>query len=265
MVIHDAPAIKIKHAVDYIEESCRIVVETIELVGKHLAPGITTKELDAIGEDHIRSRGATPSFKGYPVGDLICQYALLISVNDAVVHGLPSDEVVQPGDVVTVDCGAYKNGYHGDSAFTFAVGAVSEEKQKLLRVAQEALMPGVEQATSRNKVYHISGAIQRHVEKNGFSLVRELSGHGIGAALHEEPSIPNFIPPLLKRDLFPNVRLQAGQALAIEPMVNAGRAQVYTDSDGWTIRTRDGKPAAHFEHTVVVQEHGSPIILTLPN
>jgi methionyl aminopeptidase len=260
-----SPAIKIKNAVDYIEESCRIVVEAIELVGKHIKPGIQTSELDAIAEDFIASKGAEPSFKGYKVKNLVYQYTLCISVNDEVVHGLPGKYVLQEGDIVSIDCGAYKNGYHGDSAYTFAVGEISEEKKKLLQVTQEALMLGVEQATGKNKVYHISGAIQRHVEKHHFSLVRELVGHGVGESLHEDPSIPNFIPPLLHREQYPNVRLKAGQALAIEPMVNAGKYQVKTDADGWTIRTADGKPSAHFEHTVIVQEKAPPIILTLPN
>ncbi len=260
------PAIKVKNAIDYIEESCRIVVDTIELVGKNVKPGVTTYELDKLAEDFIVSRGAEPSFKGYQVKNLVYQYSLCISVNDEVVHGLPNKKrILQEGDIVSIDCGAYKNGYHGDSAFTFAVGLISEEKKKLLQVTHEALMLGVEQATGRNKVYSISGAIQRYVEKNGFSLVRELVGHGVGEHLHEDPSIPNFIPPLLHRDQYPNTRLQVGRALAIEPMVNAGKLKVVSDPDGWTIRTADGKPSAHFEHTVVVQEKDPPIILTLPN
>jgi methionyl aminopeptidase len=260
-----APAIKVKKAVDFIEESCRIVVDTLELVGKSIKPGVKTRELDNIAEEYIHSRDATPSFKGYLVKDLAFQYTLCISVNDAVVHGLPSNYALQEGDIVSVDCGAYKNGYHGDSAYTFPVGVISEEKAKLLRVTQEALMLGVEQATGRNKVYQISGAVQRYVEKNGFSLVRELVGHGVGESLHEDPSIPNFVPPLLHRDQYPNVKLNVGQALAIEPMVNAGKRDVVTLEDGWTICTADGKPSAHFEHTVIVQEKDPPIILTLPN
>jgi methionyl aminopeptidase len=258
-----APAVKVRNAVDYIEDSCRIVVDTLKVVEKHIKPGVETRELDRIAEEYINSQGAVPSFKGYQVKNLVYQYALCISVNDEVVHGLPGKYILKEGDIVSVDCGVYKNGYHGDSAYTFKVGSVSEEKEKLLRVTQEALMFGIEQATGRNKVYHISGAIQRHVEKNGFSLVRELVGHGIGASLHEEPSIPNFIPPLLHRDQYPNVRLRAGQALAIEPMVNAGKFHVVVDADGWTIRTADGKPSAHFEHTVIVQEKDPPVILTM--
>ncbi|MCS6808447.1 MAG: type I methionyl aminopeptidase [Candidatus Kapabacteria bacterium] len=269
-----APSVKVKSALDYIEEACRIVADTIMLVGKYMKPGVNTLEIDQIADDYICSRGALPSIKNYQVPwttiingkecQLVYKYATCISVNDAVVHGLPSkDCVLQEGDIVSFDCLACKNGYHGDAAYTFGVGVISEEKARLLRVTQEALMLGLEQATGRNKVYAISGAIQKHVEKNGFSCVRELVGHGIGESIHEEPSIPNFIPPLMHRDQYPNVRLRAGQTLAIEPMVNAGKHKVYTDKDGWTVRTVDGKPSAHFEHTVLVQEKEPPIILTL--
>lgn len=259
----DSPAIKIRHAVDYIEESCRIVVGTLHEVSKYIKVGVTTLELDVIAEDYIRSHNAVPSFKGYVVNNLAYQYSLCISINDEVVHGLPNkNRKLQEGDIVSIDCGVYKNGYHGDSAYTFPVGDVSGEKKKLLEVTEQSLYLGIEQAIARNKVYHISGAIQRHVEKNGFTCVRDLVGHGVGKDLHEEPSIPNFIPPLLHRDLFPNSRLKVGQTLAIEPMVNAGKYKVVTDVDGWTIKTSDGKPSAHFEHTIVVQEQGNPIILT---
>ncbi len=269
-----APSVKVKSALDYIEEACRIVADTISLVARYMKPGMNTLEIDKIADDYICSRGATPSIKNYQVPwttningkqrQLVYQYATCISVNDAVVHGVPSKErILQEGDIVSFDCLAYKNGYHGDSAYTFAIGAISDEKAKLLRVTQEALMLGLEQATGRNKVYAISGAIQKHVEKNGYSCVRELVGHGVGETIHEEPSIPNFIPPLMHREQYPNVRLRPGQALAIEPMVNAGKSKVYTDSDGWTVRTSDGKPSAHFEHTVIVQEKEPPIILTL--
>lgn len=259
----DSPAIKIKNAVDFIEESCRIVVGTLQEVSKYLKPGVTTLELDSIAEDYIRSHNAEPSFKGYIVNNLVYQYSLCISINEEVVHGLPNkNKTLKTGDIVSIDCGVYKNGYHGDSAYTFPVGEISIEKQKLIEVTEQALFLGIEQATARNKVYHISGAIQRHVEKNGFSCVRELVGHGVGKNLHEEPSIPNFIPPLLHRDLYPNSRLKAKQTLAIEPMVNAGKYKVSTDEDGWTIKTVDSKPSAHFEHTIVVSEQGNAIILT---
>lgn len=261
--IMESPAIKVKHAVDFIEESCRIVVATLQEVSKYLKPGVTTLELDNVAEQYIRSHNAVPSFKGYIVNNLVYQYSLCISINDEVVHGLPNkNRKIQEGDIVSVDCGVYKNGYHGDSAYTFPIGEISLEKQRLLEVTEQALYLGIEQATSRNKVYNISGAIQRHVEKHGFSCVRELVGHGVGKDLHEEPSIPNFIPPLLHRDLYPNTRLKSGQTLAIEPMVNAGKFKVVTDIDGWTIKTVDHKPSAHFEHTILIQEQGNPIILT---
>jgi methionyl aminopeptidase len=268
-----APSIKVKKAVDYIEESCRILADTITLVGKNVRIGVTTAELDRIAEDFILSRDAQPSFKNYQVPwqsnvggksrYLTYQYATNMSVNDEIVHGLPSKRQLQEGDILSFDCGVYKNGYHGDSAYTFPVGEISAENKKLIRVTEEALLYGLEQATGRNKVYAISGAVQKHVERNGFSCVRELVGHGIGESLHEDPSIPNFIPPLLHRDQYPNTRLRPGQAIAIEPMVNAGKAKVKNDDDGWTIRTADGKYSAHFEHTVIIQEKEPPIILTL--
>lgn len=250
-------------AVNAIEQACRIVADTIQLVGKHIAPGVTTIELDKIAEDFIRSKGGEPAFKGYEVGHLIFPNSLCISVNDEVVHGLPGNRQLEEGDIVSIDCGVQKNGYFGDSAFTFPVGSISEEKQLLLRVTQESLMLGVEQAVAGNKIYQIAGAVQRHVEKHRFSVVRDLVGHGIGKHLHEEPPVPNFVPPLLHRSQYPNVKLQSGQGLAIEPMVNAGTFKVITDDDGWTVRTADGRPSAHFEHTVIVQ-NSQPLILTLP-
>lgn len=250
-------------AISAMEEACRIVADTLQLAGKYVAPGITTIELDKIAEDYIRSKGGEPAFKGYRVGNLTYQYSLCISVNDEVVHGLPSNRTLVEGDIVSIDCGVKKNDYFGDSAFTFPVGAISEEKQLLLKVTQEALMLGVEQAVTGNKVYQISGAVQGHVEKHKFSVVRDLVGHGIGKKLHDEPPVPNFVPPLLYRSQYPNVKLKAGQGLAIEPMVNAGTFRVKTDADRWTVRTADGRPSAHFEHTVIVQD-AKPLILTLP-
>lgn len=243
-----------------IEESCRIVVETLQLVSKHIAPGVTTLELDAIAEDYIRTRGGEPAFKGYRG----FPNSLCISVESEVVHGIPSKRKLQAGEIVSVDCGVKKNGFFGDAARTFGVGAISEEKQRLLDVTEKSLELGVQQAIARNKVYDISRAVQTYVESNGFSVVRELTGHGVGKRLHEDPSIPNFVPPLLYRSQYPNVKLQRGQTLAIEPMVNAGTLHVFTADDGWTILTTDNQPSAHFEHTVVVEE-GKPVILTLWN
>lgn len=250
-------------AIEKMEKACRIVADTIQLVGKHIAPGIATIELDKIAEDYIRSKGGVPAFKGYSIGRLVFPYSLCISVNDAVVHGFPNDRLLQEGDIVSIDCGVQKDGYYGDSAYTFPVGSISEEKQRLLKVTQEALMLGIEQAVAGNKLYQISGAIQRHVEKNRFFVVRDLVGHGIGKQLHEEPPVPNFVPALLHRSQYPNVKLRLGQGLAIEPMVNVGTLKVTTDDDGWTVRSADGTPSAHFEHTIIVQD-SQPLILTLP-
>lgn len=251
------------NAVSAIEQACRIVAETIQLVGRHITPGVTTIELDKIAEDYIRSKGGEPAFKGYRVGNLIFPNSLCISVNDEVVHGLPGDRKLVEGDIVSIDCGVLKNGYYGDSAFTFPVGEISEEKKLLLKVTQESLMLGIEQAITGNKVYQIAQAVQQHVEKHRLSVVRDLVGHGIGRHLHEDPAIPNFVPPLLHRSQYPNVKLRAGQGLAIEPMVNSGSFRVKTDADGWTVKTADGKPSAHFEHTVIVQ-NSQPLILTMP-
>ncbi len=258
----EAVAVHTTTELHLLEAACRVVAGTFEVVAKYIEPGRETRELDQIAEDYIRSQGAEPAFKGYRVGNLVYPYTLCISVNDAVVHGLPGPYRLQEGDIVSIDCGCKKDGYYGDAAYTFAVGEISEEKQRLLAVTEAALWKGIAQAVSRNKVYHISRAIQEYVEAHGFSVVRELVGHGIGRRLHDDPPIPNFVPPLLHRSQFPNVKLRAGQALAIEPMVNAGAPDVKTDPDGWTIRTVDGKPSAHFEHTVVVQDK-EPLVLTL--
>jgi methionyl aminopeptidase len=258
----EAPAIHTGSFAASMEKPSRIVAETISLVGKHIAPGITTLQLDAIAEDYILSKGGQPAFKGYVVDRKTFRHSLCISVNEEVVHGIPSERILDEGDIVSIDCGVKFDGYFGDSAFTFPVGSISEDKQKLLKATQEALMLGVEQAIARNKVYDVARAIQTHVEKNGFSIVRELVGHGIGKRLHEDPAMPNFVPPLLQRSRYPNEKFQRGQAIAIEPMVNAGTHQVRTLSDGWTVITADKKASAHFEHTVLIEE-GRPVILTL--
>ena len=258
----EAPAIKISSAIHAIEESCRIVVGALLEVQKYVKVGVTTLELDKIAEDYIRTEGGDPAFKGYKVDGKSFPSSLCISIDEEVVHGLPSSRKLEEGQIVSIDCGVKKNGYYGDSATTYPVGEVSKEKQKLLKITYESLMLGVSQATTRNKVYDISRAVQTHVEKNGFSIVRDLVGHGVGKNLHEDPAIPNFVPPLLYRSRFPNDKLIRGKALAIEPMVNAGVFNVKTAKDGWTIITADSRPAAHFEHTVIVEDN-QPIILTL--
>lgn len=250
--------IHIKNAreVDAIRESCRIVAETLNLVKKATKAGITTGELDQMAEDHIRSRGGTPAFKGYrQVGTPPFPATLCISINDTVVHGIPGDRVITDGDLVSLDCGVKKNGFYGDAALSVLVGD-DERKLKLMEVTEKSLYLGIEQAVAGNRVHDISHAVQQYVEANGFSVVRALCGHGVGKYLHEDPSIPNYgIKGTGKK-------LKDGMTLAIEPMVNTGKYEVFELSDGWTIKTVDGLPSAHFEHTILVNGH-KPEILTV--
>lgn len=247
-----------------LEAACRIVADTFTHLRQFIKPGVTTIELDTIAEDFIRSHGAEPAFKGYDVDGRIFPYTLCISIDEEVVHGLPGSRKLKEGQIVSVDCGAQKDGWFGDSAYTYPVGEISTDKQRLLTVTQEALALGIEQAVDGNKVYEIGRAVQAHVEKNGFSVVRELVGHGIGQHLHEHPPVPNFVPGLLHRSQYPNVKLASGMALAIEPMVNMGSFHVHTASDGWTVYAADGRPSAHFEHTVLI-DGKTARILTLMN
>jgi methionyl aminopeptidase len=241
--------------IEKIRESSLIVAECIDLVEDALGPGMTTAEIDRIVESHIRARGGTPSFlgyHGYPAS--VC-----VSINAEVVHGIPSRERrIEDGDIVGVDIGCYKDGYHGDGARTFAVGDVGEQALKLMDVAREALLLGIEAAEPGRRVGDISSAIQTFVESNGFSVVRDLVGHGVGAALHEEPQVPNYGPP----NVGPTLR--EGMVLALEPMVNAGGFDVVTLNDGWTVVTQDGSPSAHFENTLVVNEDGPEVLTVRP-
>lgn len=249
--------IKTKKEVDYIKESCRIVAETLQLVKSKVRTGVTTLELDKIAEDYILSNNATPAFKGYSQGwgtkfpGSICS-----SIDEVVVHGIPGNRVLQEGSIISVDVGVLKNGYYGDAALTVPVGSISEEVKKLLEVTEKSLYLGIEQAKENNRVHDISWAVQEYVESNGFSIVRELCGHGVGKKLHEEPSIPNFGTKGTGK------KLKSGMTLAIEPMVNMGSYYVKTESDGWTVSTKDGLPSAHFEHTILVT-NGQPEILTV--
>jgi len=214
-------------------------------------PGVTTAEIDRAIEDLILSRGAQPSFKGYygyPA-------STCISINEVVVHGIPSEQVLKEGDIVGIDIGAYLDMYHGDGARTFAVGEVSDEALRLMTVTRECLSRAIEKARPGNRVGDISGAVQRHAEENGFGVVRQLVGHGIGHALHEDPQVPNYVGGS------PGPLLRPGLVIAIEPMINIGTHEVYTLPDEWTVVTRDHKLSAHFEHTVAITENG-PIILT---
>lgn len=247
-----------------LEKACRIVADTFSKIEKYMEPGVSTIELDKIAEDYILSNNAKPAFKGYQVENRVFPYTLCISINEQIVHGMPGDRKLVEGDIVSVDCGAEFEGFFGDSAVTYAIGNIDEQKKKLMQVTEEALFKGIEQAIDGNRLFDVSRAIQNHVESNGFSLTRELVGHGIGRHLHQEPSVPNFVPTLLQRKMYPNVTLTKNMAIAIEPMVHAGDKKTETLSDGWTFVTADGKPAAHFEHTVLI-DNGKANILTLRN
>ncbi len=256
------PLIKTDSEIVLMEKAGRIVADTLSLLKAYVKPGVKTIELDLIAEDFIRSKNAIPAFKGYQRGRLKFPATLCLSVDDEVVHGIPGDRVLEEGMILSIDCGCRYEGFFGDSAVTYPVGNVSEEKQLLMKVTEESLMLGVENAVAGNKLYDVSKAVQMHVEANGFSVTRDLVGHGIGKELHEEPPVPNFVPPLLYRSQYPNVKLEKYMAIAIEPMVQAGTKETRTLKDGWTVVTRDGKPAAHFEHTVII-DNNKPLILTL--
>ncbi len=244
-----------KDELEKLKVAGQIVGETLELVRAQIAPGVTTLELDKLAEDHIRERGALPSFKGYRGYPA----ATCIQVNDVVVHGIPDDTPLEAGQIVGVDLGAYYDGYHGDAAFTTIVGQ-PDKHHRLLDTTQGALMVGIAQALAGNRLKQISKAIQEYVESRGYSVVRQLTGHGIGQQMHEPPQIPNFYSAGEFTDY--ELVLEPGMVLAIEPMVNVGTAQVQVDEDGWTVRTADGELSAHFEHTVVVTDD-EPLILTL--
>ena len=248
--------IKSEREIDLMRESCRIVAEVLALVGEQVKAGVFTRELDQIAEEYIRSQGGVPAFKGYGHDRRnLFPSTLCISVEDEVVHGIPDGRRLEEGQVVSVDVGVKKDGYFGDGARTFAVGKTSHEKMRLMQVTEESLHKGIEKARAGNHLHDVSFAVQKCVEEAGFSVVRDLVGHGIGKELHEEPAIPNF------GTAGTGIVLKEGMTLAIEPMVNAGTFKVEVDQDGWTVRTADGKPSAHYEHTIVVRQ-GEPEILT---
>jgi len=249
--------IKTKNEIDLIRESCRIVAETLQLMKRKIAPGVATLELDEIAEDYIASNNAIPAFKGYSQGGAPgFPKSVCISVDAEVVHGIPNGRILKEGEIVSLDVGVLKNNYYGDAAITVPVGAVSEEKKNLLEVTEKSLYKGIEQAKAGNKIHDISASVQKYVEDNGFSVVRDLCGHGVGKYLHEEPSIPNFGMNGT------GITIKNGMTLAIEPMVNAGGYAVVTGSDGWTVITADGSPSAHYEHTILVNGD-LPEILTV--
>ncbi|MCL4538176.1 MAG: type I methionyl aminopeptidase [Bacteroidetes bacterium] len=252
-------SVKTPREVELMREVGAVVAGILDTVEKAIKPGVTTKELDEIAEDYVLSQGAKPAFKGYGFDRKnLFPATVCLSLDDQVVHGIPGPRKIEEGQLVSVDVGAIKNGYYGDAAKTFAVGTVTDEKKKLMEVTEKALYIGIENAVGGNHVEDISQAVQDYVEENGFSVVRDLVGHGIGTKLHEDPPVPNYG----KRGRGPLLR--NGMTIAIEPMVNAGSYRVYTARDGWTVYTSDGKPSAHFEHTVVITD-GKPEILTLSN
>ncbi len=230
----------------------RITGETLNLLEKEIRPGITTAQLDKIAEDYIRSRGAVPSFKGlygYPAS--ICA-----SVNNEVIHGIPNGRVLEEGDMISIDTGAYIKGFHGDAARTFAVGSISAERQKLIDVTRESFFRGIEYAKEGNHLSEISSAIQDYAEANGFSIVRDYVGHGIGREMHEDPEVPNY----RRGKLGP--RLIKGMTIAVEPMLTIGSFRVKTLKNGWTVVTKDGSDSAHYENTVLITD-GEPELFTL--
>ena len=245
-------SIKSPREIELMRIAGRIVAETHELLRKAIRPGITTLELDEIAEEYIRKRGAIPAFKdynGFPAS--ICS-----SINEQVVHGIPGPTALKDGDIIGIDIGAVYDGYYGDAARTYGIGRIDKETERLLKVTEESFFKGIEYALPGNRLSDISHSIQKHVESNGFSVVRDFVGHGIGRSMHEDPQIPNYGLP------HKGPRLAAGMALAIEPMVNQGRYAVKIREDGWTVVTADGKPSAHYENTIVIT-NGKPEILTL--
>ena len=237
--------------IEMISKSCQIVADTIDMLTEFVIPGCLISDLDKKAEDFIKSKGARPAFKGY----MGFPSTLCVSIEDAVVHGIPGDIFLEEGQIVGIDCGAELNGYYGDHAKTFSVGEISNEKEKLMMVTEQSLYKGIEKAVPGNYVGDISHAVQKHAESNGYSVVRELVGHGIGENLHEEPQIPNYGSPNQ------GYKLHSGMCIAIEPMINLGSREIYTAKDGWTILTVDGKVSAHFEHTIAIMEDG-PVILS---
>jgi methionyl aminopeptidase len=246
---------KTESDIQKIRESSLIVSETLAEIGKAIKPGITTAELDKIAESYILSQGAKPAFKGYKGFPA----TLCVSVNAQVVHGIPGKYALKEGDIVSVDCGVVKDNYFGDSAYTFRVGKISEEVANLLRVTKESLYRGIEAAVEGNRMGDLSSAIEAHAMEHKYGVVRELVGHGIGRNLHEAPDVPNY------GRKGNGIKLQRGLVIAIEPMINMGKKEVKQEEDGWTITTKDGKPSAHFEHTVAIGNGKAEILTTFEN
>ena len=242
---------KTKEEIELIRESSLLVSATLAEVAKVLRSGITTLQVDTLAETFIRDHNAIPSFKNYRGFPYTC----CISVNDAIVHGFPNKEELKEGDIVSVDIGVFKNGFHGDSAYTFAIGRIADDVKKLLRVTKESLYKGIEKAVAGNRVGDIAYVIQDYTERqHRYGVVRELVGHGLGRELHEDPQVPNYG----KRGS--GSKMHEGLIIAIEPMINMGKKDIYYDDDEWTIRTKDGQPSAHYEHTVCVKKGKADIL-----
>ena len=241
--------------IDLISKSCQIVADTLEMLSEFIVPGISVSDLDKKAENYIISCGARPAFKGY----MGFPSTLCISIDDAVVHGIPNKQILAEGQIIGIDCGAELKGYYGDHARTFPVGKISDEKFNLMKITQTSLYKAIEKAVPGNYVGDIGHAVQSYVEPFGYSVVRELVGHGIGKSLHEEPQIPNYGNPNA------GYKLHAGMCIAIEPMINLGSKEIYTSKDGWTILTSDGLPSAHFEHTIAIKEDGPHILSKVSN
>jgi methionyl aminopeptidase len=248
--------VKTLSEIEAIRESCKIVAGVLSYIEKFLKPGVTTLELDEIIEDYIKSKDAVPAFKGYKVHKNVFPANSCISINEEVVHGIPGQRKLIEGDIVSIDVGVKKNGYYGDGAKTYAVAEIGMQKRKLMKVAEESLYAGLDYAKDGNFINDVSIAIQQHVESAGFSVVRDLVGHGIGKSLHEDPPIPNYYHNGYRN------KFKEGMTVAIEPMVNYGTYKVRVLDDNWTYVTADGKPSAHFEHSVLITK-GKPEILTL--
>ena len=247
--------IKTAREIRQMQDACKLSARALRLAGEAIEPGVSTLEIDTLIRKYIEEQGATPSFlgyNGYPA-------SACISVNNVVIHGIPSKKtVLKEGDIVSVDVGAYLNGYHGDNAYTFACGDISKEAKALLDATKESLFMGIKQAVAGNRVGDISAAVQQYTEARSYSVVRDFVGHGVGAKLHEDPSVPNFGTP------HRGARLIPGMTLAIEPMINMGSHEVEVLDDDWTVVTVDGSLSAHFEHTIAITGDG-PIIMTLPD
>jgi methionyl aminopeptidase len=245
-------AIRTTEEIDILRQCNLLVSKTLAVVARHIKPGVTTLELDQKAFEFIRDNKAVPAFlgyKGYPK-------TLCTSVNHQVVHGIPSSYVLKEGDIVSVDCGVMCNGYFGDSAYTFAVGRVTEKLRDLLKVTRESLYLGIGAAVEGNRIGDIGHAVQHHCEKAGFSVVREMVGHGLGKSLHEPPEVPNY------GKNGKGAKLQTGMVICIEPMINMGRKEIFQEADGWTIRTSDYMPSAHFEHAVAVNKGEAEVLST---